>query len=255
MSRFMLDAWTGRIGRVLARRVRVKPVVSKLQAPLASISFDDIPASAARVGAPILEAAGLHGTFYVCGKHAGERFEDRQQHEIADLIALHAGGHELACHSFAHPDVTRLNKSARDTDRLANQAFMREKVADHALTSFAYPYGSMSLSAKAYYGRHFTTCRGVVGGVNAGVMDFSDLKAVGIENRHHDMGRVRALIDTARAQNGWLIFFTHDVSPQPSAYGCTPKDLEDVITALADAKVTTMPVKTAAQCVLTGEST
>lgn len=249
----MLDAWTGRIGRALARRVRVKPVVSRLQAPLASISFDDIPASAARVGAPILEAAGLRGTFYVCGKHAGQSFEDRQQHEISDLIDLHASGHELACHSFAHPDVTRLNNSARDADRLANQAFMRKEVKDQVLTSFAYPYGSVSLSAKAYYGQHFTTCRSVYGGVNVGVMDFSDLKAIGIESRHHDMGRVRAMIDAARAQNGWLIFFTHDVSPDPSAFGCTPKDLEDVITALSDANITTLPVKTAAQCVLTGE--
>jgi peptidoglycan/xylan/chitin deacetylase (PgdA/CDA1 family) len=165
---------------------------------------------------------------------------------------VHARGHELACHTFAHPDVTRLGSKARDADRQANQDFITTHIGDHRLDSFAYPYGAVSISAKAYYARHFLTCRGVYAGVNSGVMDFSDLRAVGIESRHHDMGQVRALIDETRDTNGWLIFFTHDVGPQPSAFGCTPRDLEDVITALKDAKIDIMPVKNAAGLVMSG---
>jgi peptidoglycan/xylan/chitin deacetylase (PgdA/CDA1 family) len=234
-----------RITQKVARSIPANPVRSKLTFPVASISFDDIPHSAARVGAPILEAANLLGTFYVCGKHAGQTFEGRPQHETADLMKLHEHGHEIACHSFGHPNVTQISDQARGADSDANVAFMRDHVGDVALSSFAYPYGAVSLGAKAFYARRFFTCRGVYAGVNSGLMDFSELLAVGIESRQHDMGRVRALIDQAIAKNGWLIFFTHDVGPDPSAYGCTPKDLEDVIIALADAKIETLPVKAA----------
>jgi peptidoglycan/xylan/chitin deacetylase (PgdA/CDA1 family) len=235
-----------RVSQKVARSIPANPIRSKLTAPIASISFDDIPHSAARVGAPILQAANLRGTFYVCGNHTGQTFEDRPQHIKDDLIALHKAGHEIACHTFAHPDVRRLTPSQRQEDIEANQRFMRETLGDCALSSFAYPYGAVSLNAKMFYARHFFTCRGVYAGLNSGLMDFSELKAIGIESRQHDMGRVRALIDEAKASNGWLIFFTHDVGPDPSAFGCKPKDLEDVIGALQDAKVETMPVKAGA---------
>jgi peptidoglycan/xylan/chitin deacetylase (PgdA/CDA1 family) len=230
----------------VARMIPANPVKSKLTAPVASISFDDIPHSAARVGAPILEQANLRGTFYVCGGHAGQSFEGRTQHEVSDLITLHKAGHEIACHTFAHPDTTRINDETRAQDLASNATFMRGHVGDVVLSSFAYPYGAVSIGAKAFYSKQFFTCRGVYAGVNSGLMDFSDLRAVGIESRQHDMGRVRALIDEAKAKTGWLIFFTHDVGPDPSAFGCTPKDLQDVIIALSDAGIETLPVKAAA---------
>lgn len=235
-----------RVSQKIARSIPANPVRSKLTAPVASISFDDIPHSAARVGAPILEAANLRGTFYVCGGHAGQTFEDRPQHDVADLVTLHKNGHELACHTFGHPNTTQIGNADRDADLNANVAFMRSQIGDVALSSFAYPYGAVSIDAKSFYSKRFFTCRGVYAGVNSGLMDFSELLAVGIESRQHDMGRVRALIDHAKAKNGWLIFFTHDVGPDPSAFGCKPKDLEDVITALSDAKIETLPVKAAA---------
>jgi peptidoglycan/xylan/chitin deacetylase (PgdA/CDA1 family) len=241
-----------RIKLKAARMIPANPVKSKLSAPVASISFDDIPHSAARVGAPILERANVRGTFYVCGGHVGQKFEDREQHELHDLIRLHQNGHELACHTFAHPDATKIDDQARAKDLRANARFMRDHIGDVALSSFAYPYGAVSLPAKAFYAKRFFTCRGVYAGLNHGIMDFSDLRAVGIESRQHDMGRVRALIDEAKACNGWLIFFTHDVGPNPSAFGCKPSDLDDVIGALHDASIETLPVKAAAARALFG---
>lgn len=248
----MAQGLVARAGAALARAIPLNPIQSKLTQAIASISFDDIPHSAARVGAPILNQAGMSGTFYVCGGHTGKSFEDRPQHERSDLIALHEAGHEIACHSFAHPFVTRLNTAVRDQDRLANADFIAQTLGDVRLSSFAYPYGAVSLSAKAYYARHFFTCRGVYRGLNRGRVDFGDLRAIGIERRQHDMGHVRALIAEAVATQAWIIFFTHDVGPDPSAYGCRPQDLEDVIAALHDAKVETLPVKAAAAKLMFG---
>jgi peptidoglycan/xylan/chitin deacetylase (PgdA/CDA1 family) len=239
-----------RIANKIASTQSAQKVVSNLQAPFASISFDDIPHSAARIGAPILEAAGLRGTYYVCGGHSGQTFEGRPQHEVADLIKLAEAGHELACHTFGHPNVVNLDNSARSRDVEENARFMLEQVKTKAPMSFAYPFGRVSGGAKAFYSQHFTSCRGVYAGVNSGTMDFSELRAVGIESRSHDMGRVRAYIDEAKASNGWLIFFTHDVGPEPTAHGCRPNDLEEVIAALTDAGVTTLPVADVAQKIL-----
>lgn len=248
----MKPSLVNRLSQKLARTIPLNPVKSKLSAPVASISFDDIPQSAARVGAPILEAAGMRGTFYVCGQHAGGTFEAREQHNVGDLIKLYENGHEIACHTFGHPNVTKLTDAQRREDQTANVAFVREHVGDYALSSFAYPYGAVSIGAKRYYAQQFFTCRGVYSGLNTGIMDFSDLLAVGIEARQHDMGRVRSLIDEAKAKNGWLIFFTHDVSANPSDYGCRPQDLDDVIAALTDANIETLPVKAAAAKVMFG---
>jgi peptidoglycan/xylan/chitin deacetylase (PgdA/CDA1 family) len=231
-----------RIANKIASTQSARKVVSTLHAPFASISFDDIPHSAARIGAPILEAAGLRGTYYVCGGHSGQTFESRPQHEVADLIKLAQAGHELACHTFGHPNVVKMDNSARLEDAQENARFMLEQVKTKPPISFAYPFGRVSAQAKAFYSRHFTSCRGVYAGVNSGTMDFSELRAVGIESRSHDMGRVRAYLDEAKEKNGWLIFFTHDVDESPTAHGCRPKDLEDVIGALSDANITTQPV-------------
>jgi hypothetical protein len=50
-------------------------------------------------------------------------------------------------------------------------------------------------------------------------------------------------VEEARASNGWLILFTHDVSEQPSPFGCTPAMLTEVLEMLAAAEVPVTPVK------------
>jgi len=236
----------------ITRTIPLNPVRSRLTQAVASISFDDIPHSAARVGAPILERAEVSGTFYVCGGNTGKSFENRPQHEVSDLLAIHKAGHEIACHSFAHPEVTKLTIADRDQDRKANSDFIQAELGDVIMTSFAYPYGSVSLAAKAYYARHFFTCRGVYRGLNSGLVDFGELRAIGIEKRQYSKERVRDLVAEAKERNAWIIFFTHDVGPDPSDYGCTPQNLEDVITTLKDAGIETLPVKAAAAKVMFG---
>ena len=248
-----LSATVTRLTRSLAHRAPINPVKSQLSRAVASLSFDDIPVSAATVGAPILEAAGVRGTFYVCGGHAGGAFEGRKQAGLEHLRALRAAGHEIACHTYAHPDVTRLPVAALDEDIARNAAFLRDALGDERFASFAYPDGAVSIETKIACSRRFLTCRGVYRGVNAGVIDFSDLKAIGVEARQHDMGRVAEHIAEAKAKTGWLIFFTHDVSDDPTPYGCRPQDLKDVIAALQAADIEILPVKAAAARALFGE--
>jgi peptidoglycan/xylan/chitin deacetylase (PgdA/CDA1 family) len=244
-----------RIANKIASARSAREIVSNLQSPMASITFDDIPFSAARIGAPILEEACVRGTFYMCGGHSGQTFEGRQQHEISDLVTLAENGHEIACHTFSHPNVVSISDDARALDADQNAQFVINQVGAPAPVSFAYPFGRVSGSAKAFYAKRFMTCRGVYAGVNAGKMDFSELRAIPIESRSHDIGKVRAYIEEAKAKNGWLIFFTHDVDVNPTAHGCRPQDLTDVIQLLLDRQIGIAPVKDVAANVISSPST
>ena len=147
-----------RISNKIASTQSSRPIVSKLTSPLASISFDDIPHSAARVGGPILAAAEVQATYYVCGGHSGLTFEGRPQHEVSDLVNLAQAGHEIACHTYGHPNVVNLDNAARLKDIAANASFIQEQVYTTAPSSFAYPFGRVSTKAKVFYSQQFLTC-------------------------------------------------------------------------------------------------
>jgi hypothetical protein len=40
---------------------------------------------------------------------------------------------------------------------------------------------------------------------------------------------MRALIEESNASGAWLIFATHDVTEEPSRYGCRPEFFEEVV--------------------------
>jgi hypothetical protein len=51
-----------------------------------------------------------------------------------------------------------------------------------------------------------------------------------------------ALIGTVIRQGGWLIFFTHDVSDQPTEYGAHAVVLEQLVRAARDGDCLLLPV-------------
>jgi hypothetical protein len=76
-------------------------------------------------------------------------------------------------------------------------------------------------------------------------MDFAQLKAVSLEQRMSEGLDVEAWLDRAEAERGWLIFFTHDVSDDPSPYGSSRRRFEAVADAVARRGVRVLPVKNA----------
>jgi peptidoglycan/xylan/chitin deacetylase (PgdA/CDA1 family) len=241
-----------RLSLAIGKRTPVRPVRSKLREAVASLSFDDVPQTATQAGADVMEQAGVRGSYYVCGSHTGGAFEGRAQHELADLVRLREAGHEIGCHTYAHQDATLVGHGARRRDHAANQAFAAEALGGDRLITFAYPYGSTSFRSKLFYSRRFMACRGVFAGLNVGVIDLAELRAVPIESHAFDISRVRALAAEAKDRAAWLIFFTHDVQPEPSPYGCRREELDQVVGALADAGIEVLPVREAAARVLAG---
>ena len=125
----------------------------------------------------------------------------------------------------------------------ANAAFLRDMLGDFRPASFAFPYGEASPRTKALASGRYATCRGIYPGVNRGWTDLAQLKAAPLEARSWSAEAVEALVADTKANGGWLIFFSHDVSEAPSPYGCTPAMLEHALATLAGAGIAALPVK------------
>ena len=222
-----------RLAHRLARHVPLTTIGIRPPEALVSLSFDDVPDSACTVGADILDAHGAHATFFVATALLGRRgrhWRNADRHRIA---GLHARGHEIGGHTQTHPLLPELpdHRVAFEIDE--NRRTLAQIVPSAALTSFAYPFGYTSLRAKRLVGRSFASGRGVVPGLNHGLVDPSLLRANPLVDAALPPGRLEALMDLALARRGWLIFFGHDVAEDPSPYGCTPGLVGAVLAAAA----------------------
>lgn len=91
-----------KVNHRLALHLRVDPFRLGNTTPMVSFTFDDIPKSAATTGADLLEQYRAHGTFYIAGGLVDRPSPYWLPASDGDLVALHRGGHELACHTFSH---------------------------------------------------------------------------------------------------------------------------------------------------------
>jgi peptidoglycan/xylan/chitin deacetylase (PgdA/CDA1 family) len=213
------------------RAFPAKPKTIRLDRPVASITFDDFAKNAWTAGGSIVEQSGGRATYYLSGSFCGKTIGDVVYYDEADLAALHARGHEAACHSFDHGSVCQ--KSGRDLMETLrrNAGFVKDAIGTE-MTSFAYPYGAASIRTKLLLRNRFAACRGIEPGINAGRADFAQLRAVCLQPHFLADYPVDRLIEAALRSNGWLIFIGHDVSDSPTPYGCTPAVLEDAVSRI-----------------------
>lgn len=241
MARVGSPAW--RVGRAVTRRLPIKWIRSRAERPMASITFDDFPRSAWSVAGPILDRYAAKATYYTAGRFCGLSEDGIDYYDEGDLLAVRHAGHEIGAHSFGHqmaPDVATADLLA-DAER--NAAFLAERLGDDGISSYAYPYGEASPRSKAAMAGRFATARGIGKGVNAGVIDLAELKAIPLEVRRWRPDEIDAAIARAKASNGWLIFFTHDVSDAPAPFGATPDMLAHLLERLTAEGVEILPVK------------
>lgn len=229
--------------RRAARYLDVRPVTLSPGRGVFSLSFDDIPVTAWTEAGPILAEHGVKATYYVCGGLSGGTNLGLPQFETEHLQALHAAGHEVGCHTYEHASVLDLTPAALRTSFDRNAHWVAERLDGHVMTSFAYPYGDCGLRAKAGVADRFAFGRGVRDGINGARCDRPLLKAIGLESRRLPGYDLEALMQRTAAQGGWLIAYGHDVMDRPTAYGCTPDDLDRIIRLARSAGLEILPVE------------
>ncbi|PMU25782.1 hypothetical protein C1X89_35350, partial [Pseudomonas sp. GP01-A8] len=86
-------------------------------------------------------------------------------YDLDDLKAVHAAGHEIACHTFSHQHGPGVSSEGLLADIARNAAFLQETVGVKPET-FAYPYGEVSIRTKTLFAEAFPASRGIRPGVN-----------------------------------------------------------------------------------------
>jgi peptidoglycan/xylan/chitin deacetylase (PgdA/CDA1 family) len=236
------------VSRAMNRLTRAWPAKAmqcQLTRPIATISFDDFPQSAWTQGGPILERAGVRATYFVSGSFCGREVDGIQYFGLEDLRAAYEAGHEIGCHTFDHCMASQVSPEVFTESLSKNTDFVRDKLGDVIMTSFAFPYGSATISSKYLVSKKFAASRGIWPGLNVGAVDLSQLRAMGIEAHVLEKYPIKTMIKQAIAKNGWLIFFTHDVADTPSPWGCTPDQLKQLISMLSEAGIEILPMNNA----------
>lgn len=231
---------------------KARPIKCRLKTPLVSFSFDDAPKSAISIGASMLETAGVRGTFYLTGSHCGQSFEGVEQYSTDDVKLLNKNGHEIACHSFGHGRFRQRSTSEINQDLGHNHAFFHNILGanNQNLDSFAYPYGEFDSQSRELVAERFLCGRGVYRGVNCGTMDFANLRTTPLEKRRFSTKYLQTHLTKAIKQNGWIIFFTHDIADDCTNYGSTPEILQETIDAVNAQGIEIVTVREGAKRVL-----
>ncbi len=200
--------------------------------PIVSFTFDDFPRSAYTVGGAVLEKFGARGTYYVTAGLMNVSNELGELFIAEDLDALVARGHELGTQTFHHSSGRAL-PLPKFVDDVQQGIRAMEKIKGNNAANFAYPYGHASFGSKRTLGPVLTSSRSIFPGVNGPEIDLNLLLANRLYGGLEQARAVEDLIAENVRKKAWLIFYTHDVRPSPSEYGCTPDLFEFAVARAA----------------------
>jgi peptidoglycan/xylan/chitin deacetylase (PgdA/CDA1 family) len=194
-----------------------------------SFSFDDFPRTAYTVGGAILKSLGATGTYYAAKALMNTENNLGEQFGPEDIHSLLRDGHELASHTYSHISCKSVSISAyrNDVDRGRKAIEQVAGISDSG--NFAYPFGDVTLEAKETLGPQLCSSRSIFPGFNGPNVDLNLLRANSLYGDCGQLIKAQKLILESRKRNSWLIFYSHDVRPNPSAYGCTPSLLESTV--------------------------
>lgn len=220
-----------RLSNRLSRYFSATPFKLLNERPMVSFTFDDFPESAATDGASILDQYNAKATFYVSGSLVEKWCGHWQGVSVGGILELHRRGHEIACHTFSHQPATELDAARLAAEIEQNRGYLLGLDPSIRIDNFAYPYGLGAVWRKRQLARTFRSSRGIIPGINSGVVDLQYLRANPLINRNIDEEGIDRAFNVLTETSGWLIFYGHDVTATPSPYGCTPSLLRYALDA------------------------
>lgn len=232
-----------RYRNTMSYRLGRRPVQLGLKKPLASFTFDDFPRSALLSGGAILKEHGIRGSYYASLGMMGKSTVSGDLFIEDDISGLIAEGHELGCHTFGHLNPWVTGEAVFKDSIIKNQEALLEIVPEYRFKTLAYPYTHPHPRIKRVAGRYFECCRGGGQVPNIGSIDLNLLRSCFIdEKQREDLDFYKRLLEKNSQSKGWLIFSTHDISINPSPYGCTVDFFEYIVRETVASSATILPI-------------
>jgi len=209
--------------------------------------FDDLYPDHYNVVAPLVESYGGHITLaatqdYTNGSAGGGRYMSYAM--LTDLVAR---GHEIACHSKTHTDMTTQTATQRLAEWDDARSFF-EGITGVPITSFAFPYSANNLAIDIEsYLRYDRTFAGSL----MPYVEQRDRRTLGITHGRFNWrslyGNHQMALDLvwlAATQNVVVNIFTHTVDGSDLTYGVTSAELQELVNLAGSLGV---PMLTAAE--------
>jgi peptidoglycan/xylan/chitin deacetylase (PgdA/CDA1 family) len=217
--------------------------------PLISFTFDDFPASALHVAGSRLAEHGIAGTYYASFGLMGTTAPTGRIFEAEDVPLLFEKGHELGCHTYHHRHSYDTPPGQFEDSVTANKNALQALSPGRLFHSLAYPLSVPRPAIKRRCARHFSGSRAGGQVCNERLTDLDALNAFFLEQSRDDFGAVERVIAQTISSNGWLIFATHDVDPDPTPYGVKPCFFKKVVEAAIASGARLVPVSGGLQAI------
>jgi len=254
--RELLSKVAGKCRRTLADRLHRRMLPLGSSGPIISFSFDDAPRTAFKTAGCMLSSRGAKATFFVSLGLLGAETEVGTVASPDDLRRAVTEGHELGCHTFDHLDAWQTSTGTFMESVARNRQALDRILPGVTLPVFAYPKSGARFALKRPLEKRFLCCRGGGQVANVGLADLNLLKACFLDRRTGvDATFVKRLIDHTVSTRGWLILAAHDVTANPSPYGCTPELFEDVVDYATRSRALILPVAAACRHLMDGAVT
>jgi len=232
----------GRYQRAVARNSYQRPFAINLPTPIISFTFDDFPRSALLTGGAILQSFGLAGTYYASLGLMGKQTATGTMFLAEDLKSVVAQGHELGCHTYGHCHAWDTEPRAFEDAIIENQQALKNLIPGASFKTLSYPISVPRARTKRRASKYFACCRCGGQSFNVGKTDLNYLSAYFLEQSRGNPEAIKRLIDQNCRAGGWLIFATHDICKDHTAWGCTPDLFEEIVRYSVNSGARILPV-------------
>lgn len=195
----------------------LKKETQNVGGPIFSLTFDDGWKTTYQNALPIINNAGLKGSFYIITG----RFDFPAYINETETLSIQSAGHEVTAHSQTHIDLVAASPENAKKEIEGSRSDLLS-MGINPVNTFAYPFGSYSESVKDMVRQAgYTGARSSDTGFNNMNSDTYVLKTQSVElDTTYDM--IKNWVDLNFTQKTWLILVFHRIDDSKTDYSTTP---------------------------------
>lgn len=216
--------------------------------PIVTINFDDGRETVYSQAFLLLQKYGIHTTQYlISGASKDESYMSDNQ-----IDQMYGAGHEIACHTVNHLDVTTL-----DDNKLTYELTQCQKTFEKygPITDFASPYGHTDDKSIKAVKKYYLSSRNTNGDITNGVSD-KDVNITSNFDRYNiisasirsdtTIDQLKAAVEYTIKNNGWLVLVYHQIENGGNAtFGLDSASLDKQLNYLSSQPVKIVTMKQA----------